>query len=227
MLYRSWREGRSQIAGFAEDYAYLVQGLLDLYEAGFEIRWLQWAAKLQATMDDLFWDADHGGYFNSRADDLTVIARLKEDYDGAEPAPNSVVVMNLMRLDWMLGVAGAREKALRTIEMLKGQWSRAPHALPQLLCAFELALTEPRTVVLAGDAQSPEFNALAAVLHERLELRRAILTVDDTARDADAEEMVERAHRAYLADFKSIDGKPLAYVCENFTCQRPVGSAPG
>ena len=175
-------------------------------------------------MDALFWDADQGGYFNSRADDPTVIARLKEDYDGAEPAPNSVAVMNLMRLDWMLGVAGVREKALRTIEMLKGQWSRAPHALPQLLCAFELALTEPRTVVLAGDPQSPEFRALTAVLHERLGLRRAILAVDDTPRGAMARQWLE-THRAYLADFKSVDGKPAAYVCENFTCQRPVCSA--
>jgi uncharacterized protein YyaL (SSP411 family) len=224
VLYRSWREGRSKIVGFAEDYAYLIQGLLDLYEAGFEIRWLQWAVKLQATMDGLFWDADHGGYFNSRADDLTVIARLKEDYDGAEPAPNSVAVMNLMRLDWMLGVADAREKALRTIEMLKSQWSRAPHALPQLLCAFELALTEPRTVVLAGNPQSPEFRSLTAVLHERLGLRRAILAVDDTPRGAAARQWLGK-HRAYLADFKSVDGKPAAYVCENFTCQRPVCSA--
>ena len=224
VLYRSWREGRSRVEGFAEDYAYLVQGLLDLYEAGFEIRWLRWAVKLQATMDSLFWDADHGGYFNSRADDLTVIARLKEDYDGAEPAPNSVAVMNLMRLDWMLGIAGAREKAFRTIEILKGQWSRAPHALPQLLCAFELALTEPRTVVLAGDTQSPEFRALAAVLHERLGLRRAILAIDDTPRGAVAKQWLG-THRAYLADFKSVDGKPAAYVCENFTCQRPVCSA--
>ena len=119
VLYRSWREGRSDIAGFAEDYAYLIQGLLDLYEAGFAIRWLQWAEKLQAKMDELFWDAGPvrpaqggpggdkgkslGGYFNSRADDLTVIVRLKEDYDGAEPAPNSVAALNLVRLDWMIG----------------------------------------------------------------------------------------------------------------------------
>ena len=109
-LFRSWREGRSDIPGFAEDYAYLIQGLLDLYEAGFEIRWLQWAVKLQARMDTLFWDPEQGGYFNSRADDPSVIVRLKEDYDGAEPAPNSVAAMNLIRLDWMLGIAGARRR---------------------------------------------------------------------------------------------------------------------
>ncbi|MDP2136946.1 MAG: thioredoxin domain-containing protein, partial [Candidatus Didemnitutus sp.] len=69
VLYRTWRESRSNIPGFAEDYAYLIQGLLDLYEAGFDIRWLQWAERLQTKMDDLFWDAQQGAYFNSCADD--------------------------------------------------------------------------------------------------------------------------------------------------------------
>ncbi len=216
-LYRSWREGRSDIAGFAEDYAYLIQGLLDLYEAGFEIRWLQWAVKLQARMDELFWDAERGGYFNSRADDPTVIVRLKEDYDGAEPAPNSIAAINLIRLDWMLGLAGARAKALQTIAALRPQWSRLPQALPQMLCAIELALADPRTVVLAGDPRSPDFRALAAVLSERLGLRRAILCADGGPGRAWL-----ATHRPYLADMKPVGGRATAYVCENFACQAPV-----
>jgi uncharacterized protein YyaL (SSP411 family) len=218
-LYRSWREGRSDIQGFAEDYAYLIQGLLDLYEVGFDIRWLQWAVKLQAKMDTLFWDAERGGYFNSRVDDPTVIVRLKEDYDGAEPAPNSVAAINLIRLDWMLGVAGAKEKALKTIDALRAQWSRAPHALPQMLCALELALAEPRTVVLAGDPASADFQALAAVLPERLGLRRALLCVDDGAGQTWL-----AAHRPYLAEMKPVGGRATAYVCDNFTCQEPVAT---
>ncbi|HET7536309.1 MAG TPA: thioredoxin domain-containing protein, partial [Candidatus Didemnitutus sp.] len=171
-LYRTWREQRSDIPGFAEDYAYLIQGLLDLYEAGFDIRWLQWAERLQAKMDELFRDTGAGGYFNSRADDPTVIVRMKEDYDGAEPAPGSIAALNLLRLDWLLGTeAGSsapkkqpyRERALQTIESLRPQWSRVPHALPQLLCALELALGDARTVVLAGDPRSADFATLAAV----------------------------------------------------------------
>jgi hypothetical protein len=220
VLFRSWREGRSQIAGFAEDYACLVQGLLDLYEAGFDIRWLQWAVKLQAKMDGLFWDADGGGYFNSRADDPTVIVRLKEDYDGAEPASNSVALMNLMRLDAMLGLKGAREKALRIIGALERQWRRAPQALPQLLCGFELALTEPRTVVFAGDPGSADFKALVAVLHEQLSLRRSLLAVDSSAKGEAGRHWLA-GHRSYLAGMKPIGGRATAYVCENFTCKQP------
>ena len=234
-LYRSWREGRSDIQGFAEDYAYLVQGVLDLYEAGFEIRWLQWAVKLQAKMDTLFWDTERGGYFNSRADDPTVIVRLKEDYDGAEPAPNSVAAMNLIRLDWMLGDGGRtppsasmpppssyREKALKTIEALRPQWSRMPQALPQMLCALELALAEPRTVVFAGDPRSPDFRALAAVLPERLGRRRAFLCAD-----GGAGQTWLAAHRPYLAEMKPVGGRATAFVCEDFVCLTPATDPAG
>jgi uncharacterized protein YyaL (SSP411 family) len=224
VLYRSHREGRSDIPGFAEDYAYLVQGLLDLYEASFDFRWLQWADRLQAKMDDLFWDAEAGGYFNSRADDPAIIARMKEDYDGAEPAPGSVTAMNLLRLEAMIGggnpnshESGYRMRALKTIEALRGQWERAPQALPQLLCALELARQRPRTVVLAGDPQADDFRALVATLHERLGPRRVLLAADG------GEGQRWLAGRApYVAEMKRLGGRATAYVCEDFTCRPPV-----
>jgi uncharacterized protein YyaL (SSP411 family) len=236
-LYRSWREGRSSIAGFAEDYAFLTQGLLDLYEAGFDIRWLQWAEKLQARMGELFWDVGRGGYFNSRADDPTVIVRLKEDYDGAEPAPNSVAVMNLLRLEWMVGGGSSvgygaevsrltvaatmsyRERALHTVEALRAHWSGTPQALPQMLCALELAMSEPRTVVLAGDPTAEDFPPLVAALHARLGPRRTLLCADG---GAGQRWLAER--RAYLAGMRRRDGCATAYVCENYTCGAPINS---
>jgi len=219
VLYRSWREGRSNIEGFAEDYAYLIQGLIDLYEAGFEIRWLQWAVNLQGKMDELFWDTGRGGYFNSRADDPSVIVRLKEDYDGAEPAPNSVATLNLIRLDWMLGLPGAKEKALRVFEVLRTQWTRAPHALPQLLCAFELVLTDPRTAVLAGDSQSAGFQTLVAVLHEKMGPHCALLCADGGAGQQWLSSL-----RPYLAGMKPTGDQTLVYVCDASTCRAPVNS---
>jgi uncharacterized protein YyaL (SSP411 family) len=90
-----------------------------------------------------------------------------------------------------------------------------------LLCAFELALTEPRTVVLAGNPQSPDFQSLVAVLHEKLGLRRVILAIDDSSPGAEARQWLA-THRPYLADMKAIDGQATAYVCENFTCEQPV-----
>lgn len=222
VLYRNFRDGRGANEAFAEDYAYLIAGLLDLYEATFDARWLRWADGLQQVMDALFWDAEHGGYFNSRADDASIVLRLKEDYDGAEPSPNSVAAGNLLRLSGLLHDDAARERALGTIEALRAQWAKAPHALPEMLCAIERALELPRQVVLAGDAESAGFRALAEVLREKAGPRRAVL-----ARPGDDDAGRWLAGRApWLAEMKpGADGRARAFVCERFRCQAPVDTA--
>ena len=217
VLYRSWREGRGAAEGFAEDYACLIQGLLDLYEAGFELRWLQWAEQLQQAMDARFWDAAHGGYFNSRADDPSIVLRLKEDYDGAEPAASSVAAANLLRLGALLHDESLRDRGRRTLLAFRAVWSETPQALPQMLAALELALDAPRHVVLAGDPRSPDFQVLAAVLHEKLGPRRALLAVDGGPAQAWL-----AARAPWLAGMRPIDGRATAYVCEDYACQAPV-----
>jgi uncharacterized protein YyaL (SSP411 family) len=219
VLFRTWRQGRGPTEGFAEDYAYWIQALLDLYEASFAIRWLRWADLLQAKMDGLFWDADRGGYFNSAAGDASIVLRLKEDYDGAEPAPSSVAAMNLLRLAALLSDETRRARGLRTIEAFRPQWSRTPHAMPQLLCAIELALEPPRHVVLAGSPAAADFRTLAAVAHESLGPRRTLLAADG------GEAQAWLAQRApWLAEMKPIGGHATAYVCEEYSCQAPVTS---
>jgi len=176
VLYRSWRLGRGAVEAFAEDYAFLIQGLLDLYEAGFDVHWLQWACRLQETMNARFWDKDRGGFFNSQADDPAIVLRLKEDYDGAEPAASSVAAMNLFRLGAVLdreiaAVESYHSRGRSCIGAFQAQLAQTPQALPQLLCAVELALSAPRHVVLAGDKSAEDFRALASVLAERLATR--------------------------------------------------------
>jgi uncharacterized protein YyaL (SSP411 family) len=229
VLFRSWRGGRGTAEGFAEDYAFFIQGLLDLYEASFEIRWLQWAERLQETMDTLFLDAETGGYFNSAAGDPHLVLRLKEDYDGAEPAASSVAAMNGLRLAAVFddgggarGAAGTRpplhrDRGRACIEAFRAQWSGAPQALPQLLCALELALDAPRHVVLAGDPRAEDFRALVAVLHETPGPRRALLGADG---GEGQRWLAERA--PWLAEMKPVEGRATAYVCEEFACQAPV-----
>ena len=220
VLYRNWRDGRGRSEGFAEDYAFLVQGLLDLYEASFDERWLRWAMRLQRTMDETFWDDADGGYFNSRASDTSIVLRLKEDYDGAEPTASSVAAMNLLRFAGMVGhgeaSAASAEKARRCILAFRGQWERAAHALPQMLCALELALDAPRHVVIAGDPASEEFQTLAAVVHEKLGPRRLLMA-------AGGETLSQ--HAPWIAAMRPIEGRPTAYVCEEFSCQAPVTGA--
>ena len=209
VLFRAWRGGRGAAEGFAEDYAYLIAGLLDLYEATFAARWLLWARRLQATMDRLFWDDAAGGYFNSAVNAPDIVLRLKEDHDGAEPAPNSIAAANLLRLAALFHDDAARARALRTIDALRARWSQAPHALPEMLCAIERALEPPRHLVVAGDPAAADFRALAAVVREKPGPRRALVRADGGT-------------LPWTAAMTAREGRATAYLCENFTCQAPV-----
>jgi hypothetical protein len=220
-LFRSWRAGRGPAAGFAEDYAYLIQGLLDLYEATFDTAWIRWAERLQASMDALFWDGDRGGYFNSAADAADVVVRLKEDYDGAEPAPSSVAALNLLRLEGLVGKPAEglsyRIRALRTLAHFQPRWQEAPQAMPQMLCAVEMALEAPRHLVLVGNPRAADFRALADAANARLSRRRTLIGLDG------GEHQAWLATRSpWLAHNRPIDGKAAAYYCEDFTCRAPV-----
>jgi len=224
-LYRSWRGTRGDSPGFAEDYAFLVAGLLDLYGVTFDLQWLQWADRLQTVLEERFGDRSEGGFFNSAAHAPDMILRLKDDYDGAEPAPSSVAVMNLLRLDALLGggesaaASPRRELALRTFEHFRPRWAEYPQAMPQLLCALELALDAPRHVVLAGTPGAPDFSALADALHEKLGYHRVVLAADGGPAQAWL-----AARAPWLAEMKPQGGRATAYVCENYTCHAPITS---
>jgi uncharacterized protein len=215
---RSWRAGRGSAAGFAEDCAFLVQAWLDLYEATFDVGWLDRAQALQRAMDEQFWDAGAGGYFNSRAGAGDVVVRLKEDYDGAEPAATSTAAMNLLRLSALTGDEGLRDRGRRAVAAFRGRWEQAPHAMPQLLCALEPALEPPRHVVVTGDPGSPGFAALVSVVHERLGPSRALIAPDGSA----AARAWFTARLPWLSGMGAGEPGPAAYVCEEFTCRAPA-----
>jgi uncharacterized protein YyaL (SSP411 family) len=215
---RSWRRGKASGPGFAEDCAFLVQAWLDLYEATFDVAWIERALALQKTMDSHFWDAEKGGYFSSAAGAPDVLVRLKEDYDGAEPAAGSIAALNLFRLSALAGDEGLREKGRRTLSALRGRWEDAPHAMPQLLCAFESALEPPRHIVVTGNPSSPAFAALAAVIWERLGPQRTLIALDGVpgARDWFS------ARSPWMATLGAREPGPTVYVCEAFTCRAPA-----
>src|SRR5207244_10491324 len=109
LLKRRYRDGSVDIDALPEDYAFLIQGLLDLYETSFEVKWLSWAVRLQERQDALFW-GKNGGYFATRAEASHVMVRMKDDYDGPEPAANSVAATNPLRV-WQVH-NGADEREL-------------------------------------------------------------------------------------------------------------------
>ena len=219
-LIRSYREGASTVAGFADDYAALIAGLLDLYEADFDIAWLKWAVELQQKQDALFLDAEHGGYFSTAADAKHLLLRMKEDYDGAEPSPNSVSALNLLRLAQITGDAALTERAKKTIAAVSEQLGRFPAAMPQMLCALDASLGKPRQIVMAGPRDSDVTRALLREVHTHYIPNRLLLLADGAAG-----QQWLGARLEFLKTVAPMDGKPAAYVCEDFVCQLPTSDA--
>jgi hypothetical protein len=219
LLYRNYRGGRSDIQGFADDYAFVIQGFLDLYEASFDVDWLKLAAQLQETQDRLFFDAKNGGYFSTSGKDESVFLRLKDDNDGAEPAASSIAALNLLRLSQFrddLAAAGA-ERARKTIDAFTATLSHFPSAMPQMLVALDYSLSKPRQIVIAGKKDALETKKLLNAVNQRF-LPKTVLVLAD---GAEGQKYLGDKNEAIRA-MSPIDGKPAAYVCENFTCKAPV-----
>src|SRR5437660_1093902 len=164
-LYRSYRDGRGGVEGFADDYAFVIQGLLDLYEESFDVEWLKFAVELQKTQDRLFFDEKNGGYFSTSGKDKSVVLRMKDDNDSAEPAASSVAALNLLRLAQIRGEKRWQERAEKTVAAFQATLSRFPSAMPQLLVAADFSLSKPRQIVVAGKIDNEGTRALLKEVH--------------------------------------------------------------
>jgi uncharacterized protein len=217
LLYRNYRGGRSDIEGFADDYAFIIQGLLDLYEASFDVEWLKFAVELQETQDRLFFDEKNGGYFSTSGKDGSVFLRLKDDNDGAEPAASSVAALNLLRLAQFRDNKRMAEHARKTIDAFATTLSHFPSAMPQMLVALDFASSKPRQVVITGKKEAPETKALIREVNRHFLPKTVVFLADGAA----GQKYLGEQNEAIRA-MSPIDGKPAAYVCENFTCKAPV-----
>ena len=222
VLVRNYREGRSEVEGFADDYAFAIQALLDLYEASFDVEWLKFAIELQETQDRLFWDDKNGGYFSVTGKDASILLRTKEDNDSAEPAASSVAALNLLRLAQIRDETKWRERATETVAAFGPQLSRFASAMPQMLVALEYALSKPRQFVIAGKRDDGSTLALSAELHRHFVPNKILLLADGAAGQKFLEGKLEALHA-----MKPIGGKAAIYVCENFSCQAPVTEPAG
>ena len=217
LLLRRYREGEAGIPGFLDDYALFAQALLDLYEAQFDRRHLELAVRLTEKQRELFEDRENGAFFSSAAGDASLVLRVKEDYDGAEPSGNSVAAGNLLRLAEITGRAEFRESAERMLAAFGSRLSTTPMAVPQMLAACEFQLSEPRQIVIAGGRGASDTRALLHAVHTRFLPNRVLLLVD-----SDETRAALGAGAPAVASMHALDGRAAAYVCRNFTCQLPV-----
>ncbi len=216
-LLRSFRQGASEVNGFASDYAFLVQGLLDLYEASFDTGRLEWAMKLQQRQDELFRDTKQGGYFMTSGADADVLLRMKEADDMAEPSANSITALNLLRIGYMLDQNDARQRAEGTLKAFAKQLEGAPSSMPQMLVALSWSRSKPKQVVIAGKPDDAATKAMLREVHRHFVPHRVLILADGGAGQQFFGDRVE-----FMKSVTKIDDQPTAYVCENFVCQLPT-----
>jgi uncharacterized protein len=214
-LLRRYRDGEAAIPAYAEDYACLVFGLLELFEADGGAEWLEWALRLQQRQDELFWDAGHGGWFGTTGQDPSVRLRLKEDYDGAEPAASSVAALNLLRLGHLTGDGAILDRAERALRLFAARIDGMPRAVPMMLCALSTWHAGIQEIVVTAPRLDAEAAALLQVVDAAYVpfavLVRAVPSGDALLRIAPG-----------VAAMRPRGGRATAYVCRDFACQAPT-----
>ena len=214
-----YRGGASPLKAYADDYTFMVWGLLELYETTYKPQYLRRAVELSDSMIELFWDNDAGGLFMYGADSEQLIARPKEGYDGAMPSANSVAANNFIRLARLTGNSGFEDKAHRIIKAFSGSMDAYPAGFSHMLNAVIMLETGGNEVIVAG---RPEEGAAELIEILRQGFRPFTVTMHY---DKDTGELAKLI--PYIADYSTVDGKAAAYVCRNFTCNRPATDAAG
>src|SRR5262249_39744063 len=150
-LLRRYRDGQAEIEAYAEDYAFLIFGLLELFQAGADPEWLEWAIALQRKQDELFWDERDAGWFSTTGRDASVLLRMKEDYDGAEPTASSVSVVNLLELSHLVEDRSWSDKIERTLRFFGPRLEQLGRGVPMMAAALSTYVDGLRQIVLVGN----------------------------------------------------------------------------
>ena len=217
ILCRRYRDGHASIDGYCEDYAFMVAGLLELFQADGDPDWLGWARTLQHRQDELFWDDDAGGWFSTTGDDSSVLLRVKDDYDGAEPSAGSVSVLNLLALVHLDGMPTATEKIERALARFGLRLGSAARVVPLMATALGQYHTGLSQVVVVGPAGRPDTQRLKQVAASRFLPSTVHMCVEPGDHQTALAQQLP-----FIGSLGLIDGKAAAYVCANFACQEPT-----
>jgi len=219
-LLKRYRAGEAGLPAHIEDYAFLTWGLLNLYEATFDVSYLQEAISLNDLTLKHFWDSKDGGFFMTADDGEKLLVRHKEIYDGAIPSGNSVTALNLLRIGRITGRAELEEKAAEVMKAFSLDVQRNPSAYTQLMHALDFAAGPSLEIVVAGDLKDPQTHTLLKALHKDFIPNKVIL---HRPLGSDASIMEIAPYTEFQAPAK--DGIPQVYVCRNYQCKQPVSEA--
>ena len=213
VLQRRWREGHAEIDGYAEDYSYMIYGLLELFQADPQPMWLEWAITLQRRQDELFWDEAAGAWFSTTGRDPSVLLRMKEDYDGAEPTASSVSVLNLLTLSHLVSDPQWSDRIERTLRLFATRLEQMGRGVPMMAAALSTYVAGVQQIVIAEGEGGDALDRAAATRYLPFAIQ---LRVSPEARGALAVRL------PFLAAMQPLAGITAAYVCRDFACRQPV-----
>jgi uncharacterized protein len=215
-LLRTWRKGEARLTGYLSDYAFFIEGLLNLYEATFDQRWLEEAVKLTDLSIKHYADEKDGGFYFTAHDAEKLLARSKNPHDGAIPSGNSVHAMNLLRLGILYNRKDYREQSERLFRAFAPQAEESPAAFERLNCAADFLHDKVKEIAIIGDPKAETTRAMIRAVYDQYLPNKVVVGSADRVGDSPI---------ALLARKTLKDGLPTAYVCENYLCQEPVTTA--
>jgi uncharacterized protein YyaL (SSP411 family) len=215
-LLRRYRKGQADIDAYAEDYGCLIFGLLELFQADADPTWLEWAITLQHRQDELFWDEAGAGWFSTTGRDPSVLLRMKDEYDGAEPTASSMAVMNLLTLSHLVDEPVWIERIERTLGAFRERLEQLGRGVPMMGAALSTYVAGMQQIVIVEGAGSESESELERTLGRRylpfaIQLR---LTSERQRRLAGS--------LPFIAAMTPVDGKTSVYVCRDRTCRAPA-----
>lgn len=214
-LLARYRDGDAAIPAYVDDYAYLIWGLIELYESTYKPKYLKKSLALNQDLIKLFWDNKSGGLFLYGSDSEQLIIRPKELYDGATPSGNSVAALNFIRLARMTGQHELEEKAQNMFSIFGKQVQRMARGYAFFLTAMLFSISKSKDVVLVADSDHADTENMLNVIRE--DFRPFTMTIFCSDKFESIKELVP-----FIENYKTIDGKPTAYICENFACRAPI-----
>jgi uncharacterized protein len=216
-LFHRYRDGESGIVASLDDYAFLIWGLIECYEASFDIKYLQTALNLQKDLDKHFWDEENGGYYFTPDDGENLIMRQKENYDGAIPSGNSVAMLNLVRLSRLTGNHDLEEHAAALSRAFAVPVQQTPAGHTQFMIALGFLENPSYEIVIVGKAGADDTGAMLSALRHNFVPNMVVLFRPASEDSGDVDNI-----SPFARDLNLLHGKATAYVCTNFTCHSPT-----
>ena len=215
-LLKRYRQGQVGLTAHLEDYAFMIWGLLDVYESTFDTRYLKQAIELQAVTDKFFKDTEGQGYFMTATDAEKLIVRAKKLYGGAIPGGNAASILNLLRLYRMTGEEGYALQGEDVIRAFSSEMQRQASGFPLVLCGIDFQQGPGHEIVVSGKDGSADVLEMVRAIRKPFLPNKVLLFRDDS----NHETLAQLA--SYTAEQKSIEGKATAYICQDFSCQLPT-----